>query len=483
MANSRIPGPQCTLRNPVDIHDGTLCRQASPRPGILGAWDSFESAVGYTANSVYDSASQMLEAGKTFAGSEYAIAGHYAQSILAKSEALLEELIREIKHAADWRTLNRIAEPILGQASFDAGVFYGLGEGLVNDVAQLLGLVKMVFLAGLYERLQHQQLSLMADPMGLPMLGLAKAMQMIPSLEAEMKKADELLRHMVKEVVEIAKNPGEFIHTFGGNIKKGVLDDLAKLKDYSEHRSVTNDFEAGKICGRAIYQIVMLILMVISVAGAAAKLAARIPWLMRLARVVKTGGALEDIEAIDKASQVGRTGEAGEAADASSARTRRGTTSGKSTETTSRAASEPKETSPKKSSEAVPEELIAQRRATAENFYRQQGFDDNATKDHLKGIDFTKPVEVTTLQPGTEVSQWQVPGRPQGNYYATPGTDPNTLGIRADGRIEKLYVVEEPVQVLKSTAADIPAWDGSGATYTGGSTQYFTASRGSFGPK
>jgi hypothetical protein len=130
-----------------------------------------------------------------------------------------------------------------------------------------------------------------------------------------------------------------------------------------------------------------------------------------------------------------------------------------------------------------PEEIVAQRRALADGFYRSKGWPDRRIAPHLQGIDFSKPVEVTTLKPGTVVSQWQLPGSPPGNYYAPPGTDPATLGIDTVGKVETQYVIKEPVQVLKSTAADIPDWKGSGVTFQGGGTQYFTTDGTRFGPK
>ncbi len=36
MAPGRVPGPQCKERHRLMVSDGTLCRQASPRPGPLG---------------------------------------------------------------------------------------------------------------------------------------------------------------------------------------------------------------------------------------------------------------------------------------------------------------------------------------------------------------------------------------------------------------------------------------------------------------
>jgi len=136
---------------------------------------------------------------------------------------------------------------------------------------------------------------------------------------------------------------------------------------------------------------------------------------------------------------------------------------------------EPEESTPS------PEELVAQRRAVAQDFYRSQGMSEKKIAQHMKGIDFTKPVEVTTLKPGTVVSQWQKPGAPQGNYYTPPGTDSGTLGMNPAGKVELQYVVKEPVQVLKSTAGDIEDWEGSGVTFQGGGTQYFTTNSSAFG--
>jgi hypothetical protein len=127
------------------------------------------------------------------------------------------------------------------------------------------------------------------------------------------------------------------------------------------------------------------------------------------------------------------------------------------------------------------EEIIAERQAVAQKFYEKQGWDQTKIARHMKGIDFTQPVEVTTLEPGTQVSQWQAPGDPQGNYYTPPGSDPGTLGINPAGKTETVYTVKKPVQVLQSTAADIADWKGSGSVWKGGSTQYCTTDGSAFG--
>lgn len=141
---------------------------------------------------------------------------------------------------------------------------------------------------------------------------------------------------------------------------------------------------------------------------------------------------------------------------------------------------------PKSREKATPslEELIAQRKAVAQDFYRSQGWPQERIAAHMKGIDFTKPVEVVPLDPGTVLTQYQNPGAPQGDYYALPGTDPATLGIDAAGRVPANYVVsgDAPVQALRSTASDVLDWKGSGTTFKGGATQFFTPDSASITP-
>lgn len=121
--------------------------------------------------------------------------------------------------------------------------------------------------------------------------------------------------------------------------------------------------------------------------------------------------------------------------------------------------------------------------AKAKNFYKESGFNTQKTKDHMRGIDFNKDVKVTTLKKGTKVDQWQVKGKPQGDYYTKPGTSPNTLGIDSTDRIKTEYIVNNDTKVLKSTAADTirdRKVDYLPAKGKGGGTQYFSTEKSNF---
>lgn len=138
--------------------------------------------------------------------------------------------------------------------------------------------------------------------------------------------------------------------------------------------------------------------------------------------------------------------------------------------------------------------IVMKRRTAAAEFYAKQGFDAKSITDHLKGIDFSKPVEVIKIKKGTELVQYQVPGGRQGNYYAPPGTRPQQIGIASQGtsritgqvvdKVATRFKVAEDVEVLRSTAARVvDTWSiaGKSVVADGGGIQIFSTAKGLFG--
>jgi hypothetical protein len=122
------------------------------------------------------------------------------------------------------------------------------------------------------------------------------------------------------------------------------------------------------------------------------------------------------------------------------------------------------------------------RRAIAQAFYKASGKDDATIEKHLNGVDFNKPVDITTLPKGTQVVQYQDPNNPVGNYFAPVGTPAESLGIDPKGRVAKIYTTTRDVTVLRSTAADTrsnPAVPRS-QRGNGGGIQYFAQDTSAF---
>jgi filamentous hemagglutinin len=118
----------------------------------------------------------------------------------------------------------------------------------------------------------------------------------------------------------------------------------------------------------------------------------------------------------------------------------------------------------------------------AYNFYADAGFSADRAAGHLAGIDFTKPVSLTELTPGTNYLQYPLGGK-MGNYFTGVGTPAETIGINPAGRVPTLYTPKTAAPALRSTAADIlDTWTVPNQPYMtkGGGTQYFVPNKGVF---
>ena len=130
----------------------------------------------------------------------------------------------------------------------------------------------------------------------------------------------------------------------------------------------------------------------------------------------------------------------------------------------------------------------------AQSFYAEQGWPQSRIDSHMSGIDFNQPVSVVTLPQDSQLSQWQVPGGSQGNYFAPASETPDRLGISPmgsdpagnvvpKGQID--YTSTEPTRALSSQAASVnDTWSTPGTPYqtSGGGQQYFVPNKGAFTP-
>jgi hypothetical protein len=114
--------------------------------------------------------------------------------------------------------------------------------------------------------------------------------------------------------------------------------------------------------------------------------------------------------------------------------------------------------------------------------------DEAKLESYWKAMDFSKEVTSQTLNPGKELVGYRDPQSPFGFYYTEPGTYLDRVGIDyvtkeslpkdVQGPAQLVdrefirYRVKQPVEVLKSTASGVRAWDTQRAV-PGGGTQYF----------
>ena len=94
--------------------------------------------------------------------------------------------------------------------------------------------------------------------------------------------------------------------------------------------------------------------------------------------------------------------------------------------------------------------LVHDRAAVAVEFL-ERNFPQKDVLGYLRGIDFSRPVEVVTLQPGMTLVQYT--GARIGNWFSRPGFSVRNMGISEAGRDRLIFRVDKPTQALRSRAA------------------------------
>jgi len=144
-----------------------------------------------------------------------------------------------------------------------------------------------------------------------------------------------------------------------------------------------------------------------------------------------------------------------------------------------------------------PDSACRERFETAQKFYLAAGMSEQDALNHMKGINFNREVSVVKIKPDEVLRQYQYPSdrdnKKVGSYF-TASASKEELGLQGDSSASKSrsvsddfskteertlepYVTTKEIQVLKSTTADIEAWNKpSGELYYGGGEQYFITS-------
>lgn len=109
-------------------------------------------------------------------------------------------------------------------------------------------------------------------------------------LEHELESAHEQRDAILHELGEILSHPLDFAEQLPGKIKAEYSEKWRRAEKLRAGSSLSDQFEAGKIIGELLMEVLLTIIAVIDVAGVAVKLASKAPQLVRLARSVRLGG-------------------------------------------------------------------------------------------------------------------------------------------------------------------------------------------------
>jgi len=230
-----------------------------------------------------------------------------------------ERSVTGVRAAKNWDRLRAYAVGVLGPQSFGLGVCYGIVKNPAASIGQLFQLQKIFIEADIYERLtqpmpgwkRYLMSTLMivgSNPITSEILFyLVKKGKITP---ADLKRSYDVRQALIEEVQRMFAHPVDFFENVKEEVKNSYLEKWARFKTLEHQNSLKSQFEAGEIFGDVLMDVVMLILTAISVGGAAAKLAAKVPQLVRVAeyvrglRAAEAGGAAEETEEAVKATTV-----------------------------------------------------------------------------------------------------------------------------------------------------------------------------------
>lgn len=254
MAGSRPPGSLGLEPGPAPIDDGTSCRAASPPPGSTGVYQRWNAPpVPRTARA--PSASLVNRA--------------------SDSVGDLNTAIADFRRSERWSTLQPAAFHLLGQQSFGLGVVYGIGENVVGSVVELGLLAKTFLLADLYDRAHQPLLAAAIGPFGVLQRALAEVS--MRAFGEELTEAYSEREALIAELRYTITHVGEVLE----NVRDSYVSTWHRFESLSQDRTLTSQFEAGRIFGEVLLEVLSLV----GGGTAAIKAASKIPRLAKLAKL------------------------------------------------------------------------------------------------------------------------------------------------------------------------------------------------------
>jgi hypothetical protein len=172
---------------------------------------------------------------------------------------------------------------LIGPQTFGIGVTVGVAENVARSIVDLAGLARTFLLADLYDRANGPAALSMIGPLGFLQYGAAEFAMWQFGDELKQARADR--DSLIAEVVYAIKNPGEVF----GNITADYGGKWRRFEAHSAAGTLTGRFEAGRIFGDVLVDVVSLI----GTGVAAAKLASKVPRLAQMARsgrLIAAGG-------------------------------------------------------------------------------------------------------------------------------------------------------------------------------------------------
>ncbi len=200
----------------------------------------------------------------------------------ADAGELLDELLGQLRQLTESVDLEKLIQRLLGPQCFTLGVVYGVGENFVVSVLDLMGMFKTLLMAELYDSTRRNPGWTVWQPGGVAKYLTAQMLN--EYFGEEIHQAAEERDALWAEIKRVFENPGDF---FGG-MRDQYVKKFNRLLALSADPSPESQFQAGRVFG----DLLMDVLVVIGAGAAVAKVASKVPRLLKLAGKLKGKVAL-----------------------------------------------------------------------------------------------------------------------------------------------------------------------------------------------
>ncbi len=187
----------------------------------------------------------------------------------------LNKAVADFQRSESWYRLQPIVFRLLGQYSFGLGVVYGIGENVITSVVELLQLAKTFLLADLHDRAQQPVFSAALNPVALFQRLMADVS--MRAFRGQLEEAHRERDALIDELRYAMTHIGEVL----GNVKASYVSQWNRFETLVQERTVSSQFQAGRIFGEVLIEV----LSVIGGGTAAVRAAGKIPRLAKLARL------------------------------------------------------------------------------------------------------------------------------------------------------------------------------------------------------
>ena len=256
----------------------------SKTPGPLREWGDSPPWGGYGAPVDRPSARPaFLDSNNGFDPETTALAGvrlpwnQPGRPFYSDAGELLDELLAQLEQLTEFVDLQELIQRMLGPQCFVLGVVYGVGENFVVSILDLLDMVKMLLLAELYDSTLRNPGWTVAQPGGLARYLSAQTLNLY--FGEDLRLAAEGRDELLAELKRVFEHPGDFF----GAMQDQYVVKFKRLLALGADPSPESQSQAGRVFG----EILLDVLAVIGIGAAVAKVASKMPRLLKLAGKIR----------------------------------------------------------------------------------------------------------------------------------------------------------------------------------------------------